>query len=360
MEDIYVCSTYFHVLITLIKVMKCKNNSSIVITSTIDNPKDIIRRLKLSKLFSNIYFYDELEVRKIFKEKNIERKIFRKNEMIDLFNKNSNINFFEFDNIYIYNDWTTIGAYLIDSKLKYHLIEDGIDAFYYIKGNFKDRITFLNPNLNYKIKAIIKKIFNIGYDFFGQSKYVIDIEVNDKNKIFIKNKNIIEVRKEFLYNSLTEEEKMKIYNIFISNNIQVSSKDKSILLLTQPLYIDKMVDTNDDQIDIYIEIINKYIKNYKIYIKPHPRDIMDYKKINKDVIIIDKKLPIEILKFNKNINFEKAITITSSSVFKRTFNISRFAEKLLPEPGVPRIKPFIFLLIFRLNNKRFRETEFKP
>ena len=314
MKDIYVCGTYFHVLITLIKVMKSENDSSIVITNTIDNSKKIINNLKSSKLFSNIYFYDEIGIRKIFNEENIERKKFRTNQMIRLFENHSNINFNDFNNIYIYNDWTTVGAYLIDSKLKFHLIEDGIDAFYYIKGNFKDRVTFLNPNFKYRIKRIIKKILNIGYDFFGQSKFVIDIEVNDKSKIFIKNKNVIEVKKEFLYNSLTDEEKMKIYELFMSKEIDINSKQQNILLLTQPLYMDKMVECMQDQIDIYNNIINIYIKDYKIYVKPHPRDNFDYKKINKNVIVIDKNMPIEIFKFNKNINFEKAITITSSSI----------------------------------------------
>lgn len=313
-QNVYICNTYFHIFITMIKVLKSKDSNSIVIANTIDEAKDMIEKLKKLNLFINIYFYDELKVRKIFNEEQIERKKFRRKEMIDLFNKNSNINFYKFDNIYIYNDWTTIGAYLIDSKLKYHLIEDGIDAFYYIKGNLKHRITFLNPNFKYKVKKILKKILNIGYDFFGQSKYVIDIEVNDKSKIFIRNKNVIEVSKESLYNSLTKEEKMKIYNLFMSDEIKVNHNEKNVLLLTQPLYIDKMVDYEKDQIEIYSDIINKYINEFNVYIKPHPRDIMDYKKINNNVIIINKNMPIEVLKFNSNIKFEKAVTIISSSI----------------------------------------------
>ena len=314
MKNIYVCNTYFQLLITIIKVMKSDEKNSVVIADTIDNAKDLIKKIKSANIFSNIYFYEELKVLNEFKERNIERKPFRKKEMIDLFKEYSTINFASYDNIYIYNDWTTIGAYLIDSKLRFHLIEDGLDAFYYIKGNFKDRVTFLNPNLLYRIKYIIKKILNIGYDFFGQSKYVIDIEVNDISKIFIKNKNVKEIRKKDLYNSLNKSEKRKIYYLFMSNNINLSSKNKSLLLLTQPLYIDNMVDTEEDQIKIYSEIIDQHIKKYNIFIKPHPRDNLDYKKINNNVNIIDKNIPIEVLKFNDEIHFEKALTITSSSI----------------------------------------------
>ena len=38
--------------------------------------------------------------------------------------------------------------------------------------------------------------------------------------------------------------------------------------------------------------------------------------------------------------------MTSSSVVRIAFAISRFAENDLPEPGVPKIKPFGFLSIF--------------
>ena len=313
-KNIYVCGTYFHLFITFIKVLKSNDENSIVILSTIDEYEKVIKKLKKSSLFKNVYFYDERKISKLFNEQNIETKKFRKNEMINLFNENSNIRFNDYTDIYVYNDWTTIGAYLMDSKIKYHLIEDGIDGFYYLKGNLKHRVTFLNPNFKYRVKRIIKKILNIGYDFFGQSKYVIDIEVNDKSKIFIKNNNVIEVKKEDLYNSLTKEEKLKIYELFMSGEVKIDIKENNVLLLTQPLYIDKMVDFEEDQVEIYSDMINKYIKEYKVYIKPHPRDVMDYKKINKNVVIIDKNMPIEVLKFNSNIKFDKAVTIVSSSI----------------------------------------------
>ncbi len=318
-NSIYVCSTYYQVYVTLVKTIISKQKSDIVICSSIPDCQKLIKNLKKSNLFMSVIYYDEIKISELFNKENIERKIFRKNEMIDLFQKNSDIDFKNYKDIYVYNDWTTIGAYLIDMKIKYHLIEDGLDAFYYIKGNFKYRTTFLNPDFKYRIKKIIKKILHIGYDFFGQSKYVIDIEVNDKSKIFIKNKNVVEVPRKELFSKINEDDKLLIYNIFMNDNIDMTKKGKKILLLTQPLFVDKMVLSMKDQIDIYTQIINDYIKDYDVYIKAHPRDNFDYKKINNKVNIVSKNIPIEILNYNKNVNFDKAITITSSSLEQLNF-----------------------------------------
>lgn len=313
-NSIYICHTYFQVYITLIKAMIDKQKNDVVICNTIPNSKRLINSIKKSKIFKNVYYYSEVEALQEFMDRKIERKIFRTDQTIKLFEKNANFRLDCYDDIYVYNDWTTVGAYLIDKKLKYHLIEDGINAFYYIKGNFAGKVTFLNPNMKYRVKKIIKRILHIGYDFFGQSKYVIDIEVNDKSKIFIKNKNVKEVPRKQLCNEINNDEKLIIYNIFMDNDLDLSSSKKKILILTQPLFIDKMVSSMNEQLKIYTDIINKYIKKYDVYIKPHPRDTFDYKKINSKVNIIDKDIPIEILNYNNNIKFEKAITITSSSI----------------------------------------------
>jgi len=52
--------------------------------------------------------------------------------------------------------------------------------------------------------------------------------------------------------------------------------------------------TLDDEINIYQKTIEKY-KDYKLIIKPHPRDDKDYKKIFPQSTIIEKTFPIEIL-----------------------------------------------------------------
>ncbi|EJW94824.1 hypothetical protein EVA_17069 [gut metagenome] len=50
----------------------------------------------------------------------------------------------------------------------------------------------------------------------------------------------------------------------------------------------------------------------------------------------------------------------SSSVTKNAFVISLFAEKDLPEPGVPRIRPFGFFSFFLSTIIRLLDRAFRP
>ena len=51
---------------------------------------------------------------------------------------------------------------------------------------------------------------------------------------------------------------------------------------------------------------------------------------------------------------------TSSSVTRNTLVISRLAEKDLPEPGVPRIRPLGFLSSFRSTMMRLLDRALMP
>jgi len=263
--------------------------------------------------------FPELELKEKFVKDNIEYKLFRGNKLIKLVEDKFKLN--NYKDIYIYNDWTIFGCYLMDKKIRYHLIEDGLDAFYYLKGNLNlINESYFNkvfyPNLKQKIKNVIKKILNCGYEYFGNSKYAIDIEVNDISKIFIPHDKVIEVPKKELFSRLTIKEKNLIYEIFMNETVEIDDNEKKLLLLTQPLFVDKMISREEYQIKAYKDILNKYGKNYRIYIKPHPRDCTDYKEKLKEykISIINKNMPTEILDYNKDVKFDLGVTITSSSI----------------------------------------------
>lgn len=320
MDKVYICHTYYQVYITIVKEIKAKKESDIILTTSIPNVESLKRSLEKSKIFNDIIIFPEIELKEKFYNEHIESLKFRGNKLIDIVERQFKI-YKNYKNIYIYNDWTIFGCYIMDKKIKYHLIEDGLDGFYYLKGNldlinkkYFNKIFY--PNFIQKIKKSIKKILNCGYEYFGTSKYAIDIEVNDISKIFIPHNKVIEVPKKELLKNLTINEKKEIYDIFINENIDINIKDKKLLLLTQPLIIDRMVSREEYQIKAYIDILNKYGKGYKIYIKPHPRDCTDYKKYLKkyNVTILSKNMPTEILDYNENVKFDLGITITSSSI----------------------------------------------
>ena len=92
--------------------------------------------------------------------------------------------------------------------------------------------------------------------------------------------------------------------------------DKFSLLITQPLYQDKFLKSENEQIELYQKIIDSYLKDENIIIKTHPREKIDYNKLksNNKIIIINDNFPIEILNFIPNLKFNKVITILSTSI----------------------------------------------
>ncbi len=106
---------------------------------------------------------------------------------------------------------------------------------------------------------------------------------------------------------------MLIYDIFVEKDLHLNTSKKKLILLTQPLYKDKLVSSEDIQKKVYQDIIEKFQKEYVIYLKPHPRDLIDY-QFGKDIFLINKNIPTEVLSFNDDFEFNKAITISSGGI----------------------------------------------
>ena len=137
------------------------------------------------------------------------------------------------------------------------------------------------------------------------------IEVNDGNGLFIKHERIVVNRKEDIINSINKAQKRIIKKIFLPYvNIELLN-DKD-LIITQPLYIDNFLDSENDQILLYKNIIRKYCNNGAV-IKVHPRDKIDYSSFKEEYVIRDK-FPIEVLNYISDIKFNKVITISSTAI----------------------------------------------
>ena len=66
---------------------------------------------------------------------------------------------------------------------------------------------------------------------------------------------------------------------------------------------------------MYQNILDKYLKDYNLYIKTHPRELTDYKAVlDVDFVEIPRDFPLELLNFFKAINFNLGITIFSSAL----------------------------------------------
>ncbi len=290
----YVCSSYYHLLITLIKVMRNNIETDLMLSSDIlIDDKELLNKLYNSKLFNEIIFLDYKKMNNRYL--NLTRLFFYINSIL---------NRKKYEEIYIFNEGI-LTLILNIKKIHYNVLEDGAN---YFKEYNKQLALRKKKDL---IKGIISKLLKMPKPF--ESKYIKSIEVNDKNDIWIKNKNIIEVPRVKLFESLTTTEKKVITNIFLSNNIKINNN--SVLILTQPLSEDSLCSSEEMKVKIYNNIIKEYCVDEKdVILKIHPRDKTNYEKYFDNITILSNKFPIEILTFSSDLKFKKIITIASTAI----------------------------------------------
>ncbi len=306
--NIYIVVTYYHLLISIIKNIKNKGNNDLIIygdtkdNNIIDNAT-VINKLKKSKIFRNMYVIDRrsdfvgykdysfgYQLKRIFVINNLKRYLLNKVQL-DMY-----------DNIVIFNDITSIGKCINKMKLKYILLEDGLDCY----KNNKKIVEIKNP-----IKKIVKKFLYGSYQL-GESKNIKYIEVNCAEGVFLKGKKIIENNKMQMFNALSTKEKKEIFDLFINEKFDYSRCYN--LLITQPLFQDGIVKSEEKQISVYKKIISEYCNSSKVIIKCHPREDIDYMSAFVNVILLNGNFPLEVLTLNDNIKFKNVITISSTSI----------------------------------------------
>lgn len=192
--------------------------------------------------------------------------------------------------------------------MKYNIVEDGLDCL--LQPLFYELHAYKKG-----IKGFIKQILGIQIRKYGYSQYVKTIEVNNKIGVkVVSEKKLIEENRKNMFSKLKESDKSKILDIFIKEKIIFYNDKKTLLLLTQPLFVDGKLKSELSQIEMYKEMISEY-SAYQLVIKPHPRDKIDYKKYFENCLaIIDSTVPAEVLSFIDAIDFDLAITAYSTSI----------------------------------------------
>lgn len=312
-RKIYICFTYYHVLVTLVKEIMSEAEVDIVICDTIPEYQKLVESIKSVNLFTNIYYFSEKKYQNkniLNTNKNSKLRLLLVNQRI----KNNIITDFSlgksnYDEVNIYHDWTYIGYYLRANRIKYNLLEDAKDSFKvldnYVKVDYKK--TIKNRILGYVYETLF---------FHGKSKYAKVIEINDYHGTNLPKDKVRVKSKKDMFEKLSDEEKQKIYNVFIRDKTNIDFQaGYSILILTQPLYQDNMVESNEIQKRVYEDILSEHCSDGNVFIKPHPRDDFDYSNHFSNVTVIDKNIPIEVLDFNPKVKIMKAITISSSSIY---------------------------------------------
>lgn len=309
MKKIYIVSTYYHALISCVKQLIKPQNSDIIVTSYIPDGEILADRIKKSRLFKRAFYVGAIQE---YKPKNKLGFIFGfHSKNAKLIGSQLDVNLHEYDEINIFHDDTWIAHYLKSTRTKYRLIEDSLDN---LKSTSRTNFSYMLPNNH--TKWFIKHMLGIGYTYYGYDGLAAEIEVNDADGLeietFTKSK-IVEMPRTAMFCALSEDDKKILVNIFMKD-IPPFEPQKSIILLTQPLFADGYVKSEAEQLETYLALVKKKVKDETLVIKPHPRDFSDYSVSFPSAVILDKNMPVEILKIFGTKNFKDVITLHSSAL----------------------------------------------
>lgn len=316
-KRIYVCHTYYHVFVTILKELNLpcekQGNATLVLSKMSNDFEDLKARVEKSGIFESVIEFDEKrdtffpELMELKKDrgnviKNMYCRILYTKAYAKLEAPYVPVDFRQYGDIYVFCDGDPIGRYLNQNRIRYHAVEDGLDTLKpCVQAHYDNRGFF-------RLKKFMSMQLNLIFMCDGYSKYCIDMEVNDKSVIdddFYKYK---EVRRQALMDGLSETDREKLISIFIRdmdgfNAFLSKGAGDGILLLTEPLC------TLDIRERIFRDIIDMYKGDGTIFIKPHPRDELDYASKFSDYWVFDRTVPMEMFKLFKDVRFRKVVGV---------------------------------------------------
>jgi len=329
---IYVCHTYYHVYVTFLKELELLREkdgprATLVLSKMSNNFEDLKSRVESTGLFRQVVEFDEKRddfFPELIRWKkggggflgNLYCRIRYTKEYARLEAPFVPVDFREYQDIYVYCDSDPIGFYLNQNRIYYHAMEDGLNCL----KNF-DAARYDNRG-HFQLKAFLSMYLNLIFVQNGYGKYCLDMEVNDIGAIRYPCPRYIEQSRQELVDRLTEEDKEIILQAFIRDKdlLERQIKDSSqagdkILILTDPLC------TLDVRERIFRDIIEKYQPEGTIFLKPHPRDLLDYRKLFPQIPQFDSTIPMEMLNFFPGLHFKKAVAVLTE------IKAIQFAEK---------------------------------
>lgn len=318
-DRIYVCHTYYHVYITFLKELNLprekRGQATLLLSKMSIDFEQLKDRVGRTGLFEQVLEYDEK--REDFFP---ELSAFRQDKGNILFNMLARIRFTkrlaklnapyvpvdfkEYNDIYVFCDADPVGYYLNWKHIPYHALEDGLNTLVHI-----DAARYDNRG-HFGLKVFLSKKLNLIFIQNGYGKYCLDMEVNDIASIPYPCPYYIEAPRRQLADGLDEEAEDLILQAFIRDKSQLerqiresSALGDKILILTEPLC------TLGVREGIFRDIIADYEKEGTVFIKPHPRDVLDYRTLFPEYPQFDPALPMEILNFFPGLHFKKVISV---------------------------------------------------
>ncbi len=318
-DRIYVCHTYYHVYVTFLKELnqpkEKRGQATLVLSRLSIDFENLKERVEGTGLFEQVVEFDEKrddffpQLAKYRKDtgnlvKNLWNRILFTSKFANLLEPYIPVDFKEYGEVYVYCDSDPIGYHLNQKKIPYHALEDGLNCL----KNY-DAARYDNRG-HFGLKAFLSEKLNLIFIQNGYGKYCIDMEVNDISLLKYPYRKYIEQPRQELVDKLRQEDKELILQAFIRDKKQLMQQieesnqvgDK-ILILTDPLC------TLPIREQIFRDIIEQYEKEGTIFLKPHPRDELDYRTVFAEYPQFDATVPMEMLNFFPGLRFRKVVAV---------------------------------------------------
>lgn len=330
-KRVYICHTYYHLYIAVVRELVLGKEhyceADLVLSTMSNNFEDIDERIRREEIFNEVFFFherwnqDDPEIIKYKRDRgNVFLNLLQRLKYTKIMGRLQEgavpVDLKQYDDVFVFCDSDPIGYYLNYKKIRYHALEDGLNS-----GRLDNQAK--NSNLGmFKFKCLMAKMGLIFIEC-GYSKYCIDYVVNDISMNIDPPPNIVEWRCNEKYDMLTEEDHRRLVRIFLKNADEVcerlSTKEGELpfaMILTEPLCD---LETRER---IFGDLVKEYRENYRIIIKPHPRDELDYAGKYPETYVLRERFPMEV--FNDIPGFKVGKLI---SVITQVDNI-RFAKEI--------------------------------
>lgn len=310
MNQVFVCGTYFHIYVSILRSIFSENPGSknlLVINDHTPGVEKIIPALESSGYFFAVVQVPFRKIDLLIKASGLlARVIGRNKKAIQLVDKNSTItqydSFIQHAEINVfYNLGLTPAYFLLKYKNNFiRMIEDGERNYYSKVGSLKA----------FKRKHLLNTVIGDGLDvqireILVQQPERLNIRVAHKGKK-------LELKK--MQDELSIVDREKILSIFMQGRQVSLSGGKKLILITQP-FSEERYFNEETKIRLYNDVLADYANDYTLFIKPHPRELTDYNgKIKFDFIEIPGSFPLEMMNLLSDIHFDLGITLYSGAI----------------------------------------------
>lgn len=347
-ERIYVCHTYYHVYVTFLKELKLsaeeQGKATLVLSKMSCNFENLKARVESTGLFEEVLEFDEKnescfpELAKYRQDSgnfigNLWNRIRFTKRLAKFQEPYIPVDFREYGDVYVYCDSDPIGYYLNQKHIYYHALEDGLNCL----KNF-DAARYDNRG-HFGLKVFLSRKLNLIFVQNGYGRYCLDMEVNDISLIQYPCPQYIQEPRQALVDRLTEKDKQLILQAFIRDKEglerqirESSGVGDKILILTDPLC------TLDVRERIFRDIIQMYEGEGTIFLKPHPRDELDYRRLFGEYPQFDATVPMEMLNFFPGLRFRKVVAVlTEVKAIQFADEVVRLGEDFMDKYEDPLI-----------------------